>query len=110
MATATIGIRGTHFGALFCQNDCGQIAVPAGRSLENGLHVDVADGAIALRNQGGVQVINAGQFGYVRDTITPPVIVPPSQGVQVTMPPSVARNTAAGRSVGTARNDDGCAI
>lgn len=108
--TATIGIRGTHFGALFCQNDCAGIPVPAGRTVENGLHVDVADGAILLRNQGGVQVINAGQFGYVRDAVTAPVIVPPSQGIQVTMPPAIARNAAAGRTVGTARNDDGCAV
>jgi hypothetical protein len=108
--TATIGIRGTHFGALFCQDDCGRIPVPAGRLLENGLHVDVADGAISLRNQGGAQVINAGQFGYVRDAVTAPVIVPPSQGIQVTMPAAIAHNNTAGRTVGTARTDDQCTI
>jgi FecR protein len=46
--TATIGIRGTHLGALFCQNDCGGVPTPTGKTPENGLHVDVASGAIVV--------------------------------------------------------------
>lgn len=107
---ATIGIRGTHFGALFCQGDCGRIPTASGQLPPNGLHLDVTNGAIVVRNQGGEQVINAGQFGYVRDVQTPPAIVPPNQGIQVTMPPAIARNVGAGRTLGATRNDNECAV
>ena len=96
--TATIGIRGTHFGMLLCQNDCAGIASAA--SLANGLHVDVIDGAITLSNRAGQQVLLAGQFGYVRDLNTRPAIVPPGQGIRVTMPLSISRNAGSGRSIG----------
>ncbi|MDB5797923.1 MAG: hypothetical protein JWP36_1825 [Paucimonas sp.] len=105
--TATIGIRGTHFGVLFCQNDCGGVPTVSGKPPENGLHVDVADGAITVRNNGGIQVVNSGQFGYVRDVTTPPTVVPPQQGVQVTMPPSISQNQGTGRGA-TNANDVQC--
>lgn len=98
--TATIGIRGTHFGALLCQNDCGGIPTTTGKPPENGLHLDVTDGAIVVKNQAGEQVIGSGQFGFVRSLTTAPVIVPPQDGVPVTMPSSIAQNSAAGRGIG----------
>jgi len=98
--SATIGIRGTHFGMLVCQNDCGSIPTPSGGPPPNGLHVDVLDGAVTVRNNAGQQVLNAGQFGYVRDTATPPVQVPPAQGIQVTMPVAISRNAGTGATVG----------
>lgn len=98
-ATATIGIRGTHFGALLCQNDCAGIASASG-PLANGLHIDVLDGAITVTNPAGVQVLLAGQYGYVRDLNTIPSIVPPARGIQVTMPLSISRNAGSGRSIG----------
>jgi hypothetical protein len=107
--TATIGIRGTHFGALICQNDCGGIATVTGKPPENGLHLDVADGAIVVRNAAGQQVINAGQFGFVQSASTLPVIVPPSQGIQVTMPTSISQNSSSGRGVGKAKEGE-CAV
>lgn len=107
--TATIGIRGTHFGALICQNDCGGIPTVSGRPPENGLHLDVADGAIVVRNTAGQQVITSGQFGFVRSATTPPVIVPPSQGIQVTMPTSISQNTSSGRGVGKAKESE-CSV
>jgi ferric-dicitrate binding protein FerR (iron transport regulator) len=97
---ATIGIRGTHFGMLVCSNDCGSIPTPAGGPPPNGLHVDVLDGAVTVRNNAGSQTLNAGQFGYVRNATTPPVQVPPAQGIQVTMPVAISRNAAAGGTVG----------
>ncbi|WP_231502200.1 FecR domain-containing protein [Herbaspirillum sp. RV1423] len=101
--TATIGIRGTHFGALFCQNDCGGVPTPSGAMPANGLYVDVAQGAVVLTNNGGQQVFQAGQFGYVANLNTPPVIVPPTQGVPVTMPQSISRNSPNPQSIGSAR-------
>lgn len=98
--TATIGIRGTHFGALFCQNDCGGVPTSSGTTPANGLHVDVAQGAIVLTNPVGSQVFQAGQFGYVANLNTPPVTVPPQQGVQVTMPTAISQNVPASQTVG----------
>ena len=107
--TATIGIRGTHFGALMCQNDCAGIPTVTGKPPENGLHLDVTDGAIVVKNQGGEQVIASGQFGFVRSATAPPIIVPPQQGVPVTMPSSIAQNQGSGRSVGKAKENE-CAV
>lgn len=91
--TATIGIRGTHFGALFCQADCGGIPTPSGQAPADGLHVDIASGAILVSNAGGAQLFNAGQFGYVSGPLQPPVVVPANIGVPVTMPPAISSNT-----------------
>ncbi len=104
--TATIGIRGTHFGALFCNNDCGGIPTTTGKPPENGLHVDVTDGAVNLANAGGQQLIGAGQFGFVRDPQSPPAIVPPQQGIQVTMPTSIADNKGGGKGIGKGKDSE----
>ncbi len=102
--TATIGIRGTHFGALLCRNDCGGIPTTGGKPPPNGLHVDVTNGAITMRNGAGSVQINAGQFGYVASAGTPPAMVPPQQGIQVTMPSSIAQNKGGGKGIG--KGDD----
>lgn len=107
---ATIGIRGTHFGMLLCQGDCGAIPTVTGQPPANGLHVDVADGSVVIRNPAGQQVLNAGQFGYVRDARTPPIMVPPQQGIQVTMPPAISKNEGGGRSVGKDHKEDECTV
>lgn len=104
--TATIGIRGTHFGALSCNNDCGGIPTVTGRPPENGLHVDVAAGAIMVTNQAGRQEIGTGQFGFVKSPTTPPVVVPPQQGIQVTMPANISQNSGAGRGVGKGKESE----
>jgi hypothetical protein len=102
--TATIGIRGTHFGALLCQNDCGGVHTSTGNPPPNGLHVDVTNGAISMSNAAGSVLINAGQFGFVANANTPPAIVPPQQGIQVTMPSSISQGKGGGRGIG--RGDD----
>jgi len=107
--TATIGIRGTHFGALICQNDCAGIPTVTGKAPANGLHLDVADGAIVVKNAAGQQQINAGQFGYVQSQNTPPAIVPTTQGIQVTMPTNISQNKSTGRGVGKAKENE-CAV
>lgn len=108
--TATIGIRGTHFGLLMCANDCLTIPTISGQPPANGLHIDVAAGAISVTNPAGSQVMGTGQFGYVQSPTAPPVIVPPSQGIQVTMPPAISQNNAAGRSVGKERSSTECSV
>ena len=102
--TATIGIRGTHFGALLCQNDCGGIPTTSGSAPPNGLHVDVTNGAITMSNAAGSVQINAGQFGFAANANTAPIPVPPQQGIQVTMPSSIAQNKGSGKGIG--KGDD----
>jgi hypothetical protein len=110
-ATATIGIRGTHFGAVICQNDCAGIPTATGRPPANGLHLDVADGAVVVRNAGnpaGVP-ISSGQFGYVRDANTAPAVVPAQQGIVVSMPIAISQNKSDGRGLGKAKEGE-CAV
>ena len=102
--TATIGIRGTHFGALLCQNDCGGVPTTGGKPPPNGLHVDVTSGAVVMTNKAGTVQLNAGQFGFVSNAGTPPQQVPPQQGIQVTMPSSIAQNKGGGKGIG--KGDD----
>lgn len=114
-STATIGIRGTHFGALLCQstgagtNDCADVPTVTGKPPEIGLHVDVADGVIVLKNEAGEQLVNAGQFGFVQSANTLPVLIQAAQGIRVTMPPSISQNKSSGRGVGKT-SDNECAV
>lgn len=87
--TATIGIRGTNFGALFCNSDCGNVPGTGSQPPANGLHVDVADGAVVLTNSGGQQVVSIGQFAFVQNGNQPPVLVPPQNGVRVGVPSQI---------------------
>ncbi|MCX8086056.1 MAG: FecR domain-containing protein [Rhodocyclaceae bacterium] len=107
--TATIGIRGTHFGALFCQGDCGELRTAAGDIPANGLHVDVAAGAISLTNNAGSFEFAAGQFAFVPDALRPPELVPPERAIRVTMPSAIATNRGLGDGIG-ARNSSECSV
>ncbi len=78
----TIGIRGTDWGALYCQNDCGNYQNNSGKTPDNGLYLDVSTGKIVVTNNLGSQEFNPGQFGFV-SLGNPPVIVPPSSGVPI---------------------------
>lgn len=107
--TATIGIRGTHFGALICNADCQNIPTVSGQPPADGLHVDVASGSVAITNPAGSQVLNAGQFGFVGGANVRPVEVPAAQGIRVTMPTAISNNASGGHSV-TARGDAACSF
>jgi len=106
---ATIGIRGTHFGVLFCNSDCSGITGPGGGPPPNGLHVDVASGTIVLSNAGGSREYSVGEFGFVLNRNTPPAAIPPSEGMRVVLPSQALDRTALGGSVG-AGSDLECAI
>jgi hypothetical protein len=107
--TATIGIRGTHLGALLCANNCTNIPTASGQSPANGLHVDVASGAIVVTTAGGSQQFNVGQFGYVANNASVPVVVPPQNGIQVTMPQAISQNNTDGGGIGK-NNQTQCAV
>jgi len=104
--TATVGIRGTHFGMLLCKGDCASIPTPEGKPPEDGLHLDVAEGVIVLRNAGEMQLLTAGQFGLVTDAAASPVVVPVERGVKVDIPARISLDRVRGVS-GEERNDEG---
>jgi hypothetical protein len=99
--SATIGIRGTHFGLQFCNNDCANLPGAGGGTPPNGLHADVADGQISITTQAGTINVGVGQFAYVQSPTALPVIVPPSQGIKTVLPPQ-ATSPGAGGTVGKA--------
>jgi len=108
-ATATIGIRGTHFGALFCNNDCAGIPTISGNPPENGLHTDTASGRTVISNAAGSIEVPAGAFSFTPNFNTAPKLVPPSQGIQVTMPPSISNNKGNGSGMG-ASDSNACSM
>lgn len=108
--TATVGIRGTHFGLQECQGDCAGLNDNAGQPLRDGLHIDVLAGRIVAFNPAGELEIGLGQFGYVRDRATPPELVAPEQGFYAGIPPNMSAPTGAGITIGLASNDNVCVI
>ncbi len=107
--TATIGIRGTNFGVLMCNNDCANVPTPTGGPPANGLHLDVADGRIVVTSQGGAIELAVGQFGFVATLATVPVQIPANRGTRVPLPPQASSRIVPGRGVGRARELE-CAI
>jgi hypothetical protein len=86
---ATIGIRGTHFGLLFCQSDCAGLEGLKGQPLRDGLHVDLVQGAIELANRAGTLQMAEGQFAYVADADTAPRLAGEDEGIPCRLPASV---------------------
>jgi hypothetical protein len=80
-ASATIGIRGTVYGANLCQG--GSCA-----GVPDGLYVDVSQGSVVVSNAVGSQQLDAGQFGYVQNLNSKPIVLPADPGVKFTPPPA----------------------
>lgn len=72
-ATATIGIRGTFYGGIYCTNNCG--------GIPPGLYLEVMEGAINASNGGGGLDYTAGQFGFVDSFEKTPVLLPADPGI-----------------------------
>ncbi len=108
-AAATIGIRGTHFGALLCNNDCANIPTVSGHPPGNGLHTDTAQGRTVVSNAAGSIEVPAGSFSYTPGPTAPPKLVPPSQGIQVTMPASISSNKSRGSGLGSS-DSNACTV
>ena len=75
-ATATIGIRGTHFTALHCQGDCSN---PDGTPAANGTYGGVTDGRIGVSNATGERGFAQQEYFYVSGPTAPPqrLLAPP---------------------------------
>ena len=76
-ATATIGIRGTHFSVVSCNNDCSRAD---GAPEANGTYGSVTDGRISVSNTAGMTEFGQQDSFYVSTPNTPPVrlLVPPA--------------------------------
>ncbi|MBI5438661.1 MAG: FecR domain-containing protein [Nitrosomonadales bacterium] len=106
--TATVGIRGTKYGVLFCQGDCENMPPPAdGSPLSDGTHLDVLEGTIIVKNSAGSQLLNAGQFGFVGTISTPPVIIPPERATRVDIPAKIFIDEVRGLGPGDAGGKPG---
>lgn len=73
---ATIGVRGTDFSARLCQSDCNDFADKGIVPPPDGLYVGVTEGKIEVCNIAGCVTVEPGQFAYVKDASTPPVLLP----------------------------------
>lgn len=75
-ATSTIGIRGTHFTALDCQNDC---TSPDGTPVANGTYGGVTDGRIGVANNTGEERFAQQEYFHVADRDSRPqrLLAPP---------------------------------
>ena len=103
-ATATIGIRGTSYGA----DDC--IATPcpkpnSSENLEPSVYVSVTDGEIVVSNNAGSQNFVAGQFGAISDRNSRPRFLSTDPGLQFTPPSTFIQSimTGAAASMGKAQ-------
>ncbi|MEI7637588.1 MAG: FecR domain-containing protein [Syntrophus sp. (in: bacteria)] len=78
---AIAGVRGTIFEIRICDGNC--------PGINNGLYLFVLEGSITLTNGAGTQDVSAGQFAYVQDGQTLPVILPSNPGLSFTLPESI---------------------
>lgn len=85
---ATAGVRGTIYDCRVCKGDCG--------SLPDGTYFFVVEGTIAVSNEAGSQDVGAGQYAYVRNTATPPVILPENPGLDFSLPSSIGGPAGSG--------------
>ena len=76
-ATSTIGIRGTHFAVVSCNNDCSRAD---GTAESNGTYGSVTDGRISVSNTTGTTEFGQQDSFFVSTPDTPPVrlLVPPA--------------------------------
>lgn len=77
---ATIGIRGSSGDTLECSAGCPDVTPTSGK-LPTGVYHATHTGAYIIQNAAGSQIIGQGQFGYVKDANTPPVLLPKDPGL-----------------------------
>ncbi|MEP6162228.1 MAG: FecR family protein [Halieaceae bacterium] len=76
---ATLGIRGTVYGAVHCDGDC-PAKEPGTEPPADGTYAGVDIGGVNLKNKLGAVNLRRNQYGYVKDAFTPPevLLAPPS--------------------------------
>jgi len=107
-ATATIGIRGTSYGA----DDCVTTPCPkpnGSDNLEPSVYVNVTDGEIIATNNAGSQSFLAGQFGAISDRNSRPRFLSTDPGLQFTPPATFIQSIMTGAAVNSGKNQE-CVI
>lgn len=79
---ATLGIRGTDYTSVLCNNNC-QWAERGGNKIKNGLYIRVDVGSVLLSNPAGSLEVKAGQYAYVENENTVPILLTEALGVFV---------------------------
>jgi FecR protein len=103
--TATIGIRGTSYGA----DDC--LTTPCQKPdsngyLEPGVYVNVTDGEIVVTNNSGSQDFAAGQFGLISDRNSRPRFLSTNPGLEFQPPASFIVSIMTGTAVNSGKNQE----
>lgn len=102
--TATIGIRGTRFGMLLCDENekedpaCVKALADA-RDRQPGepaLVFDVEEGSIEVKNDAGAKVFEIGQAGVVSSSKSSPQTLPVNPGLNESLPSSSAARPGPG--------------
>lgn len=85
-SSATIGIRGSSGETLECSQGCDGVTSTSDK-LERGVYHTTYTGSYIMQNEAGSQIIGEGQFGFVSDPKTPPVILPGDPGLNLSQLP-----------------------
>jgi len=85
-SAATVGIRGSSGDTLECSKGCEGVT-PTSGTVAPGVYHTTYTGLYIIRNEAGVQLVGPGQFVYVKDSKTPPVILPADPGFNLKNPP-----------------------
>jgi hypothetical protein len=86
--TATIGIRGSSGDTLECSEGCDGVTSTSG-NLEPGTYHATYTGSYYLQNEGGILTIDEGKFAFVKNSASPPVILPGDPGLNLAQLPFV---------------------
>ncbi len=111
--TATIGIRGTSFGA----DDCTRSSVGEGpleegpcKGLEPAVYVSVTDGEIVATNSAGSVSFLAGQYGMIDSRERRPRYLSTDPGLQFMPPASFIASITGGSAAGGQRKSLECVV
>ncbi len=83
---ATIGIRGSSGDTLECTQGCEGVT-SASDKLARGVYHTTYTGSYIMQNDAGSQIIGEGQFGFVTDPKSAPVILPGDPGLNLNQLP-----------------------
>ena len=104
---ATMGVRGTRYGLRLCETTGGQsscediVAIGKAAAVPNdGLYVEVTEGAVSVTNIAGEKIVNVGEFAYVKDKNTAPVLLSEDPGIGASLPSDLALRPGAGGLLG----------
>ena len=106
--TATIGIRGTSFGADDClSSPCAK--ANTSENLEPAVYVGVTDGEIVVTNDSGSQNFLAGQFGMISDRSSRPRFLSTDPGLEFSPPATFISSLMPGAAVNAGKSQE-CVI